>query len=110
MPIIIKFFFLFAFVFYIFGIIGMEVFYNPQFNEIKDDTTYNMFIQFSNFNTFLHSQHLMMQILTEGGWSYNAYDYCWRYPSYYSLIILFFILMHMTIVTVIGTLLKGIFW
>jgi len=88
----------------------MEVFYNPEFHYTHDKSEYRNQIQFSNFNTFLHSQYLMMQILTEGGWTYNAYDYCWRYPNYYGIIIAFFILMHMTIVTVIGTLLRGIFW
>jgi len=52
----------------------------------------------------------MMQILTEGGWSIIAFDYCWRNPSYYGLIVVFFIFMHLTIVTINGTLLKGIFW
>jgi hypothetical protein len=52
----------------------------------------------------------MIQVLTEGGWSYVNYDYCWRYPAYYAPIVIFFILMHVTIVHITGTLIKGIFW
>ncbi len=51
-----------------------------------------------------------MQVLTEGGWSYVAYNYYWRYPSYYGLIVVFFIVMHVAIVHITGTLIKGIFW
>ena len=67
-------------------------------------------MQFSNFNTFIHSQYIMMQVLTEGGWSYVAYDYCWRFPNYYGLIVVFFIIQHVVIIHITSTLLKGIFW
>lgn len=52
----------------------------------------------------------MMSVLTEGQWSYVAYDYCWRYPLYYTPIVIFFILQHVAIIHVTGTLIKGIFW
>lgn len=52
----------------------------------------------------------MMQILTEGAWTKVAYNYCWRNPDYYGLIVTFFMIMHFVIVYVFGTLLKGIFW
>ena len=52
----------------------------------------------------------MMQILTEGAWTKVAYNYCWRNPDYYGLIVTLFMLMHFIIVYVFGTLLKGIFW
>lgn len=52
----------------------------------------------------------MMQILTEGAWSKLVYYYCWQNQSYYGLIVFLFMIMHFTIVYVLGTLLKGIFW
>jgi len=52
----------------------------------------------------------MIQILTEGNWSTIAYDYSWRNPDLFGLITILFTLMHFFIVTVVGTLLKGIFW
>lgn len=109
-PIIMKFFNLFLFFFFVLSILGMEIFYDPEFYEVKDDTKYNNQVQFSNFNTFIHSQYIMMQVLTEGGWSYVAYDYCWRFPNYYGLIVVFFIIQHVVIIHITSTLLKGIFW
>lgn len=52
----------------------------------------------------------MMQVLTEGAWSKTAYNYCWKNQEYYGFIVFLFMIMHFTIVYVLGTLLKGIFW
>lgn len=68
------------------------------------------FRQFSNFKTFIYSQFIMIQVLTEGNWSTIAYDYSWKSQNLFGLITVLFILIHFTIVTVVGTLLKGIFW
>ena len=52
----------------------------------------------------------MMQTLTEGGWTYIAWNYAWRNPHFYGFIVAYFMLMHLMIVSVVGMLLKGIFW
>ena len=39
-----------------------------------------------------------------------AYDHCWRNPQYYGYVMLYFCLMHIVIVYMIATLVKGIFW
>lgn len=75
-----------------------------------DTSIYSTYIQFSNFKTYIHSQYLLTQILTEASWSTLAFDYCVKNPDYYAGVIILFIFMHFIFVTVIGTLLKGIFW
>lgn len=52
----------------------------------------------------------MVQVLTEAGWSMIAYDHSWRNPQYFGYIMIFFCIMHITIVYIIATLIKGIFW
>jgi hypothetical protein len=52
----------------------------------------------------------MVQILTEAGWSQIAFDHASRSPSSFGWIMLFFCLMHITIVYMIATLIKGVFW
>lgn len=87
----------------------MELFYSTE--EIIDtNDSYNQFDQYSNFQTFIHSQYIMMQILTEGSWTNIAWSYCYRQQNYYGYIVALFIFMHIMIVTVAGNLLKGIFW
>lgn len=98
----------FLFFFYIYGILGMEFFYN--FYDTIGSPLYNQYQQFSNFQSFIHSQYIMVMVLTEAGWSQVAFDHCWRAPYYYAFIMLFFCLMHITIVYMIATLIKGIFW
>lgn len=75
-----------------------------------DNSIYNKYIQFSNFKTYIYSQYLLMQVLTEASWSTIVYDYCWRSPQHYAAIVILFVIMHFVLVTVIGTLIKGIFW
>ena len=103
-----KFMPLFLFTFFVFGIVGMELFYNSY--QTIGSPKYNVYQQFSSFNTFIHSQYLMVQILTEAGWSMIAFDHSWRNPQYYGYIMLYFCLMHMLITYVIATLIKGVFW
>jgi hypothetical protein len=52
----------------------------------------------------------MVQVLNEAGWSQVAYDHCWRAPHYFAYIMLFFCLIHITVVYILATLIKGIFW
>lgn len=52
----------------------------------------------------------MVQILTEAGWSQIAFDHSSRAPDYYGYIMLFFCFMHITIVYIVATLIKGVFW
>ena len=107
-PIILKFMHLFAFFFYIYVIFGMEVFYN--FYATKGVPAYNQYIQFGSFASFTKGMYVMVQILTEAGWSMVTFDHCWRAPEYFGYITLFFCLCHITIVYIIATLIKGIFW
>lgn len=109
MPIILKFMHLFAFSFYIYTIVGMEIFYN-YYDAPAGIVNYNNYIQFGNFSNFYHSMQLMVQVLTEAGWSQVAFDHSWRTPYYYGYIMLYFCLMHITIVYIIATVIKGIFW
>ena len=39
-----------------------------------------------------------------------AYDHCWRNPQYYAYVMIYFCFMHIIIVYIIATLIKGIFW
>jgi MFS superfamily sulfate permease-like transporter len=52
----------------------------------------------------------MVQILTEAGWSMIAFDHSWKNPQYFAYIMLLFCFMHIIIVYIIATLIKGIFW
>jgi MFS superfamily sulfate permease-like transporter len=52
----------------------------------------------------------MVQVLTEAGWSQLAFDHCWRASDYFAYIMLFFCFMHITIVYIIATLIRGVFW
>ena len=107
-PIILKFMPLFMFSFYVFGVVGMELFHNSY--QTTGSPRYNTYQQFSSFQTFIQSQYVMVQILTEAGWSLIAFDHCWRNPQYYGYIMVYFCLMHIIITYVIATLVKGIFW
>lgn len=86
----------------------MEIFYSSY--QTAGSPNYNSYDQFSSFRNFISSQFLMMQILVEAGWSVIAYDHCWRHPQFYALIMIFFCFMHIIIVSIISTLIKGIFW
>lgn len=107
-PIILKFMPLFLFFFYTFAIVGMELFYSSY--PIEGDNGYSMYRQYSSFRTFIQAQYVMMQILTEAGWSMIAFDHSWRNPQYYGYVMGYFCFMHIIIVYIIATLIKGIFW
>ncbi len=109
MPIILKFMHLFAFFFYIYAIFGMEVFYNF-YDAPAGIANYYNYVQFGNFANFVNSLLLMVQVLTEAGWSQVAFDHSWRAPYYYGYILFYFCFTHITIVYIIATLIKGIFW
>lgn len=108
MPIILRFMPLFVFFFYIYAIVGMEIFYN--FYDTLGIPNYNQYQQFGDFKSFVHAQYVMVQVLTEAGWSQIAYDHAWRAPQYFVYIMLFFCFCHITIVYILATLIKGIFW
>lgn len=99
---------LFCFVFYIYSIVGMELFYN--FYTTNGHTAYNNYYQFSNFKSFFGATYIMVQVMTEAGWSQVAYDHSWRAPQYFAYVMLYFCLMHITIVYMVATMIKGIFW
>lgn len=108
MPIILKFLPLFLLFFYWFGIIGMEAFYTTYTNGIT--TAYNFYDPVGHFRSFLYTQFVMIQVLTEAGWSMIAFDHAGRNANNYGFVMLFFCLMHITIVYMIAALIKGIFW
>lgn len=108
MPIILKFMPLFMFFFYIFSIAGMEIFYNSY--TTQGSPAYNQYNQFSSFRTFIQAHYIMVQVLTEAGWSMVAFDHSWRNAQYYGYIMIYFCFMHIIIVYIIATLIKGIFW
>lgn len=96
------------FFFYIFGVIGMEVFYDTYKTPGLDN--YRMYEQYSHFRNFINTQYIMVQVMTEAGWSMIAFDHSNRNPNYTGLIMTFFCIMHVFIVLIIATLVKGIFW
>lgn len=96
------------FFFYIYAIVGIELFYN--FYDTEGNPAYNQYQQFSNFKTFIHAQYIMVQVLTEAGWSQIAFDHGSRVPNNFSYIMLFFCFLHITIVYIVATLIKGVFW
>lgn len=51
-----------------------------------------------------------MQTLTEGSWSTVTMDYCWKAPNFYAAIVILMMIEHIVIITIIGTLLKGVYW
>jgi hypothetical protein len=89
---------------------GMEIFYNTEQIPFNSDNPYGSYIEFSNFKNFINTQFIMMQILTEGGWSMFPFYYSWITPSYYGWIVLYFVLNHFFIVTTTLNLVKGIVW
>jgi hypothetical protein len=108
LSIILRFMPLFVFVFYVYSILGMELFYN--FYSTGGSPAYNQYQQFANFKSLAKAMEYMVQVLTEAGWSSVAFDHCWRAPQYFTYIMLYFCLLHITIVYMIATLIKGIFW
>ena len=109
-PIIMKFVPLFSYVFYIFGVVGMEVFYNSEKMDLTDYTGYEGYREYSNFKTFLATQFYLVQVMTEAGWSTVAFDYADRSKEYFGPIMTLFAFFHVMIVLVMATLMKGIIW
>jgi len=108
MPIILKFMPLFLFTFFFFGIIGMELFYNSY--ATQGSPKYNIYRQVASFENFIKTQFMMVQVMTEAGWSMIAYDHCWRNPQYFGYVMVYFCIMHIIITYIIATLIKGAFW
>jgi len=50
-----------------------------------------------------------MQILVESQWSTLAYDYAFKYKCF-GLVMIFFVLSHALLVTIITSLIKGVTW
>jgi hypothetical protein len=57
----------------------------------------------------LYTQFLFVQVLAEAQWSVIAYNYAWKYNPF-GLVMLFFLLSHALLVTILTSLLKGITW
>jgi hypothetical protein len=52
----------------------------------------------------------MVQVLTEAGWSLIAYDHAKRNSDQFAMVMMYFVIMHVVIVLIVATLIKGIFW
>lgn len=104
-PILLKFFPLYLISFYAIGVLGTQIFSY----HINSETDYSGNRQFSNFDTLIGSQFLLIQILVEASWSYLVFDHIARY-GYYTLIVIFFIFCHQIIVILLSSLFKGIVW
>jgi hypothetical protein len=70
---------------------------------------YDQYQQFSHFGTFINSQFIFVQVLTEAGWSLVAYDHVFKY-GYFGFVMLYFVFSHVVIVIILTSLLKGITW
>ena len=53
---------------------------------------------------------MFVQVLTEAGWSAIAFDFANRTVGWFAPVMIFFLFCHITIVLVIATLLRSIFW
>ena len=106
-PIILKFIPLFMIIYYVLGVLGMEVLYET--SREAASTKYGMYNEFSNFNTFMNTQLVMFQVLTEAGWSMIAFDYASRSSSY-GLVMAMFCSFHIVITLVLAPLIKGMVW
>ena len=107
-PIILKFIPLFVIIYYVLGVLSMEVFYNA--SRETASSKYGGYDQFSNFKSFLPTQLVMFQLLTEAGWSMIAFDYSSRMPDKYGLVMVMFSSFHIIITLILATLIKGMVW
>lgn len=107
-PIILKFIPIFMIIYYVLGVFSMEMLYNAEEQPASDK--YGMYQEFSNFKTFIATQLVMFQILTEAGWSMIAFDYSSRIPDRFNLVMLMFCSFHIVITLVLATLIKGMVW
>lgn len=106
-PIIMKFSPIFFLVCYYLGVLGMELFHYAE--QVNPTAEFGMYAEFSHFKTFLASQYIMVQILTEAGWSMIAFDYSKRTDLYFPTV-LYFMLCHTMIVLIMGALIKALIW
>lgn len=107
-PIVLKFFPLFMITYYILGVMGMQIFRKSGIIN-SEDSPYKVYNEFSNFDTFIYSQFILVQVLVEAGWSFVAYDHAFKF-GHYGLVMLFFVICHILIVIILSSLLKGITW
>jgi len=107
-PIILKFLPLFMIIYYVLGVLSMEIFYDAARGIASDK--YGIYDQFSNFSSFLPTQLVMFQLLTEAGWSMIAFDMSSRMPDKYGLVMVIFCSFHIIITLILATLIKGMVW
>ncbi|EGR32179.1 hypothetical protein IMG5_093030 [Ichthyophthirius multifiliis] len=124
-PIVIKLSVIIVIIFYIYSAIGVELFttlkpieYNKtglygfsmcstkyvQKNKIKDSTQCN----YADFNSFLGSMLVLLQVCTAAGWSNIVFDYGYKFDSLLNSI-LFFNSFHFIAVFMLS-LIGGIIW
>lgn len=107
-PIILKFIPLFMIIYYVLGVFSMEVLYEAA--REPSSSTFGVYNEFSNFSSFLSTQLVMFQLLTEAGWSMIAFDYSSRMPDKYGLVMVMFCSFHIIITLILATLIKGMVW
>lgn len=108
LPIILKFIPLFAIIYYVTGVFAMEVLHGSSQQAPSDK--YGMYDEFSHFRSFIGTQLVMFQVLTEAGWSMIAFDYSSRMPDKYGLVMVMFASFHIVITLILATLMKGMIW
>lgn len=107
-PILMKFIPLFAIIYYVLGVLSMEILTDS--SQLAASADYGMYDQFSNFNNFLNTQLVMFQVLTEAGWSMIAFDHASRTPESYGFVMVMFCSFHIIITLILATLMKGMIW
>jgi hypothetical protein len=106
-PIILKFSPIFLLVSYYLGILGMELFHYAE--QVPPTKEFGMYAEFSHFKAFLSTQYIMVQVLTEAGWSMIAFDYAKRTGLYFPTV-LYFMFCHTMMVLIMGALIKALIW
>lgn len=106
-PLTARFIPLFLVVYYILGILGMEIFYDLSRQATSSPSIYD---ELSNFQNLIYSQFYLVQVLTEAGWSAVAFDYANRAEGYWVAVLIFFVFCHLIVVLVLAAVLKGIIW
>jgi hypothetical protein len=106
-PIIMKFSPIFLLVAYYLGVLGMELFHYAE--QVPPTDEFGIYAEFSHFKAFLSTQYILVQVLTEAGWSMIAFDYAKRTGLYFPTV-LYFMFCHTMLVLIMGALIKALIW
>lgn len=93
-------------IFHIYAVIGMKIF-NTNYNIHVPSTLYETTI--SDFNDYKNSLIIMLQVVTENGWSNIIYNYADKFGSFFRSAI-FFDSFYLIVKFIILSLLTGLIW